>query len=160
MTDAPAPGLPALPPDDEQGLHSARLELIPILREHATPLFPVLDDVALHGFMGGEPPHDATLPRSPGPTMIVSLATDLVVVPRPALTPRSPPGHGRGDPRRPPMLAVLLLVFAAFCGYGFLASFEPMEGVSALAWKIGYGVLGLGALLLSIKRFGSAREQD
>jgi hypothetical protein len=58
------------------------------------------------------------------------------------------------------VVGVVLLVFAAFCGYGFLASFEPMEGGSALAWKIGYGVLGLGSLVLAIKQFADLRAED
>jgi RimJ/RimL family protein N-acetyltransferase len=58
VTDAPAPppGLPALPSDEEQALRTARLDLIAILPEHATLLFPVLDDQALYDFMGGKPP--------------------------------------------------------------------------------------------------------
>lgn len=42
------------------------------------------------------------------------------------------------------LVTLLLLMLAAFSGYGFLASFEPLEG--AMRWRIGYGVLGLGCL--------------
>jgi hypothetical protein len=38
-----------------------------------------------------------------------------------------------------------LLVVAAFCAFGFLASFEPVDGASA--WRIGYGLGLLGCLL-------------
>ena len=41
------------------------------------------------------------------------------------------------------VLVLPCLIVAAFCGFGFLSSFEP--GVS-IAWKIGYAVLGLGFL--------------
>ena len=39
---------------------------------------------------------------------------------------------------------LLLLMLAAFSGYGFLASFEPLEG--AMRWRVGYGAVGLGCL--------------
>ncbi len=51
------------------------------------------------------------------------------------------------------LLALPLLVFALFCCFGFLASFEPLDG--ALAWRIGYvvfftlSVLGIRVLLKS-----------
>ncbi|MEK7412872.1 MAG: GNAT family N-acetyltransferase [Planctomycetota bacterium] len=37
-------------------IHTARLELEPILPVHATEMFPVLNDPALHTFTGGSPP--------------------------------------------------------------------------------------------------------
>jgi hypothetical protein len=40
--------------------------------------------------------------------------------------------------------AAMLLLIAAFCVYGFLASFEPSAG--ATAFKIGYAAVGLGCL--------------
>jgi hypothetical protein len=49
--------------------------------------------------------------------------------------------------------AVLLLIVASFCAYGFQASFEPGTGVGS---KIVYAVIGLscfiGSLLLMMKR--------
>ena len=41
--------------------------------------------------------------------------------------------------------AVLALGFAAFCGFGFLASFEPSDSPN-LPWQLGYAALGLGSL--------------
>ena len=51
------------------------------------------------------------------------------------------------------LLSIPLLLFALFCCFGFLASFEPVEG--ALAIRIGYviafilSVLGIRVLLKS-----------
>jgi len=51
------------------------------------------------------------------------------------------------------LLSLPLLVFALFCCFGFLATFEPGDG--ALAWRIGYvvaftlSVLGIRVLLKS-----------
>lgn len=42
-------------------------------------------------------------------------------------------------------LAVLLLLLAVVCGYGFLATFEP--GPSALKFRAGYSGVGLFCLL-------------
>ncbi len=39
------------------------------------------------------------------------------------------------------VLAMLLFCVAAFCVFGFLASFEPGNGVQ---WKVGYGALACG----------------
>lgn len=44
--------------------------------------------------------------------------------------------------------AVLLLLVASFCIFGFLASFEP--GDRHLAWRFGYAVVGLGALAVGL----------
>ena len=41
--------------------------------------------------------------------------------------------------------SLLLLPVAAFCVFGFLATFEPTN--SALAFRIGYTVIGIGCLL-------------
>jgi hypothetical protein len=40
--------------------------------------------------------------------------------------------------------AFALLAIALFCGFGFLASFEPGNG---LPWQVIYGVLGCGCLI-------------
>ena len=37
-----------------------------------------------------------------------------------------------------------LLAIAAFCAFGFLASFEPGNGWE---WKLGYGAVGCGCLV-------------
>lgn len=41
--------------------------------------------------------------------------------------------------------SLLLLSVAAFCVFGFLATFEPTS--NAMAFRIGYTVIGLGCLV-------------
>ncbi|MCP4890282.1 MAG: hypothetical protein GY904_27255 [Planctomycetaceae bacterium] len=52
-------------------------------------------------------------------------------------------------PRLPFVLRVLaaiqFVLIGLFCGFGFLASFEP--GPGQLAWRTTYGVLGTGCVL-------------
>jgi hypothetical protein len=44
--------------------------------------------------------------------------------------------------------SLLLLAVAAFCGIGFLATFEPTDNVTQfLAFRIGYSVIGIGCLV-------------
>ena len=44
--------------------------------------------------------------------------------------------------------SLLLLAVAAFCGFGFLATFEPTDNVTQfMAFRIGYGVIGIGCLV-------------
>ena len=44
--------------------------------------------------------------------------------------------------------SLLLLAVAAFCGFGFLATFEPTENVAQfMAFRIGYAVIGLCCLV-------------
>ena len=43
--------------------------------------------------------------------------------------------------------SLLLLAVAAFCLFGFLATFEPTDSPGRfLAFRIGYGVVGVGCL--------------
>jgi hypothetical protein len=42
------------------------------------------------------------------------------------------------------MKIAMLLLAAAFCIYGFVASFEP--GPNHFYWRIGYAAMGLGCL--------------
>ncbi|QEF97923.1 hypothetical protein Mal15_19690 [Stieleria maiorica] len=43
---------------------------------------------------------------------------------------------------------IALLAVAAFCGFGFLATFEPTDNVSQfLAFRIGYAVIALGSMV-------------
>ena len=35
------------------------------------------------------------------------------------------------------LVALVLLAVVVFCGLGFLATFEPVEG--AMVWRVGYG---------------------
>lgn len=39
----------------------------------------------------------------------------------------------------------LLLAVAAFCGFGFLATFEPTD--NALVFRVGYTVIGIGCVI-------------
>lgn len=44
--------------------------------------------------------------------------------------------------------SILLLAVAAFCGFGFLATFEPTDNVTQfMAFRIGYSVIGVGCLV-------------
>ena len=42
------------------------------------------------------------------------------------------------------LLALFLLAFTAFCSFGFLATYEPVDG--AIAWRIGYGIAIMASL--------------
>lgn len=43
---------------------------------------------------------------------------------------------------------LFLLAVAAFCGFGFLATFEPTDKTNQfMAFRIGYSVIGLGCLV-------------
>jgi hypothetical protein len=44
--------------------------------------------------------------------------------------------------------SILLLLVAAFCVFGFLATFEPTDNVTQFtAFRIGYAVIGIGCLV-------------
>jgi hypothetical protein len=43
------------------------------------------------------------------------------------------------------LVSLILLAFACFCGFGFVASFE-LPGPPGLPWKIGYAIAGLVSL--------------
>ena len=44
--------------------------------------------------------------------------------------------------------AIMLLPIAAFCVFGFMATFEPTDQPGVfMAFRIGYGVVGVGCLL-------------
>ncbi len=53
------------------------------------------------------------------------------------------------------LLALVLLAIAAFCVFGFLATYEPVEG--ALLWRVGYGAAIIACLygMLRLLRGGS-----
>ena len=60
------------------------------------------------------------------------------------------------DARKIPLLlgALVLVVVLAFCLYGILATFEPLEEGRALTWRLVYG--GVGALsVLGIALLGA-----
>ena len=43
------------------------------------------------------------------------------------------------------LASLLILAIAAFCGFGFLATFEPTD--NALVFRVGYTVIGMGCLI-------------
>ena len=62
-------------------------------------------------------------------------------------------------------LAALLVPVGLFCGFGFLASFEPSKDGGHFLWMIGYAGLGLACLvsvilLVSRRKSGFDRVVD
>ena len=56
------------------------------------------------------------------------------------------------------MFAAVLLMLAAFCVFGFLASFEPTD--NALVFRIGYAIIGIGCLVGAAVLVRSASRRD
>ena len=55
--------------------------------------------------------------------------------------------------------SLLLLAVAAFCVFGFLATFEPTD--NALVFRVGYTVIGLGCLAgIGFLIVNAVRKQD
>ncbi len=56
------------------------------------------------------------------------------------------------------LLALLLLAFTAFCSFGFIATYEPVDG--AIPWRIGYGIAVIASLygVARLLRGGSKEE--
>lgn len=50
------------------------------------------------------------------------------------------------------VVVIVLLAVAAFCVFGFAATFEPMDSGRPLAWRIGYGVVGVACLMGAMRR--------
>jgi hypothetical protein len=50
------------------------------------------------------------------------------------------------------ILAALLLVIAAYCAYGFAATFEPFDDGTPWAWRIGYGIVGVICFTAALSR--------
>ena len=44
------------------------------------------------------------------------------------------------------LFALVLLGIAGFCGFGLLATFEPLDQ-NVIAFRIGYGAIGIASLL-------------
>ena len=42
-----------------------------------------------------------------------------------------------------PIFLLMLLGLAAFCAFGFAATFEPIEGSQPILWRVAYGVIGM-----------------
>lgn len=40
------------------------------------------------------------------------------------------------------LIAIALLVVAAYCVFGFLATFEPNDPMRQLAWRVVYALIG------------------
>jgi len=60
------------------------------------------------------------------------------------------------DPRKPALLlgALVLTTVLAFCFFGFLATYEPLEEGRALTWRLVYGAVG-GLSVLGIALLGA-----
>ena len=43
-------------------------------------------------------------------------------------------------------LALPLLALFAFCIFGFLATFEPLDPITQMTWRAIYAITGLGAI--------------
>lgn len=44
------------------------------------------------------------------------------------------------------VITVLLGALLLFCVFGFMATFEPLDRATQIAWRVGYGVVGLLAI--------------
>lgn len=58
-----------------------------------------------------------------------------------------------------PILALACFVLAAFCVFGFLASFEPLGRSAQLMWRIVYGV-GVFASLAGVVCIATSRRRE
>ena len=80
--------------------------------------------------------------------VVIGLA---IIILAPLVTP------GRVLSRIPPVLRILLglivLGFAGFCGFGFLATFEPLDPATQWSFRIGYVLAGAAALTGAIRFF-------
>ena len=59
---------------------------------------------------------------------------------------------------------ILLLAVSAFCGFGFLATFEPTENRAlSIGFRLGYALVGsaaiLGVILLVAKAYRSQKKE-
>ncbi len=56
------------------------------------------------------------------------------------------------------LLALFLLAFTAFCSFGFLATYEPVDG--AIAWRIGYGIAIMASLYGALRLLRGGRTSE
>ena len=56
------------------------------------------------------------------------------------------------------LLALILLGFTAFCSFGYLATYEPVEG--AMAFRVGYGVAIIASLYGVIRLLRGGRRES
>ncbi len=56
------------------------------------------------------------------------------------------------------LLALILLGFTAFCSFGYLATYEPVEG--AMAFRVGYGVAIIASLYGVIRLLRGERSPE
>jgi hypothetical protein len=54
--------------------------------------------------------------------------------------------------------AVALVPLLLFCGFGFLATFEPLPADVQLTWRVVYSALGIGSLI-ALTRLAFARKK-
>lgn len=55
--------------------------------------------------------------------------------------------------------SILALGFTAFCGFGFLASFEPSDSPS-WPWQLAYAVMGIGSLITAVLGLNGAWNRN
>ncbi len=56
------------------------------------------------------------------------------------------------------MTALLLLGVTAFCVFGFMATFEPLDASIQLTWRIVYGMVGITCLGLTVALLRPGRK--
>lgn len=58
------------------------------------------------------------------------------------------------------LIALILLCVAAFSGFGFLATYEPMDDGSHLTWRVGYGVAIVASLFGVVRALRKGSRSD
>ena len=56
------------------------------------------------------------------------------------------------------LLALFLLAFTAFCSFGFLATYELVDG--AIPWRIGYGIAVIASLYGVVRLLRGRRASE
>jgi hypothetical protein len=56
------------------------------------------------------------------------------------------------------LLGLVLLAIAAFCSFGFLATYEPVDG--ALAWRVGYVAAIIACLYGALRLFRRGADRS
>ncbi len=57
------------------------------------------------------------------------------------------------------LIVLVLLAVAAFCAFGFLTTFEPLDRTTQIIWRIVYGVGGLLCLAQALRLMWPRKEQ-
>lgn len=59
-----------------------------------------------------------------------------------------------------PILILVLLGVVAFCAFGFLATFEPIEQGQQLMWRAAYGVVGVASIACMAWALAKGEQDD